>query len=121
MLVVMGIIEFGRGMMATQIVVNAAREGAREAILTGSTNALVRAAVRDFVSDTCRVPAASVQVDISIAPGPGNTNPNDILANSNQGDLVTVDVRVPFSDLSYITGKFLNGLTLKGIATMRHE
>ena len=38
MLAVIGIIEFGRAVMVQQILVNAAREGARRAIIPGATN-----------------------------------------------------------------------------------
>ena len=121
MLVVMGIVEFGRGMMSTQLITNAAREGAREAILNGSTNTAVETLVKNYVSQACNVKTSAVTVNINITPGTGNTDPKNILADSDQGDLISVEVRVPFNDLSYITGSFLAGKTIKGFATMRHE
>jgi hypothetical protein len=36
-------------------------------------------------------------------------------------DLVNVNVAVPFSKVSYITGNFLEGKTLSGQSAMRHE
>src|SRR5690606_33312307 len=44
--VTLGIVEFGRAMMIGQLVTNAAREGARLAIIEGSTNSDVEASVR---------------------------------------------------------------------------
>lgn len=121
MMVLLGIVEFGRAMMVTQIVSNAAREGARRAILNGSTNATVSADIAEFVSSTCRVDTTSISVEITIQAGPDNPNPLDQLANANEGDLVTVRVRVPFQEVSYIRGNYLNGMEINGQATMRHE
>lgn len=120
-LVVLGILEFGRAMMTTQIISNATREGARRAILNGSTNAAVTSEVRDFISETCRVDGSNVTVDISIEPGPNNDDPLNQLASANEGDLVTVEVQVPFRELSYIRASFLGNRQIRGRATMRHE
>jgi len=120
-LVVLGIVEFGRAMMTTQIISNATREGARRAILNGSTNSEVANGIRDFISETCRVSQANVQVDIAIEPGPNNDDPLNQLANANEGDLVTVTVQVPFRELSYLRASFLGNTQINGQATMRHE
>ena len=121
MAVVLGIIEFGRGMMVGQLVTNAAREGARRAIVDGTTNAEVTQAVSDFLTTAVNVDPADVSVAITISPGPGNPSPDNLLANSQTGDLVTVRVQVPFDKVSYITGDHLAGKNLTAQATMRHE
>jgi Flp pilus assembly protein TadG len=41
LLLVFGIIEFGRALMVQQVLVNASREGARQAVLDGATSAEV--------------------------------------------------------------------------------
>ena len=45
---ILGIIEFGRMMMVQEILVNAAREGARAAILPGETDAQVTTTVSNY-------------------------------------------------------------------------
>ncbi len=120
-MVVLGIVEFGRAMMVAQIVTNAAREGAREAILSGSTNQAISDQVATYLNDTCQVAASDVTVTITIVPHASNPDPLNNLANALEGDLVTVNVSVPFDSVSYLTGSYLTGKNLVGQATMRHE
>ncbi len=121
MMVLLGIVEYGRAMMVSQIVSNAAREGARRAILNGSSNAEVETHIRDFLATACRLEPQFIDIEISIQPGLDNEDPGNILANSQEGDLVTVEVRVPFQSVSYIRGNYLRDVSLLGMATMRHE
>ena len=53
--VVLGIVEFGRAMMVSQMVTNAAREGTRLAIIDGSTNTTVETWVEEFLNDSINV------------------------------------------------------------------
>jgi len=50
LLISVGIFEFGRAYQTWQVLTNAAREGARLAVLDGPTDADVRARVRDYVT-----------------------------------------------------------------------
>jgi len=50
LLISVGIFEFGRAYQTQQVLVNAAREGARIAVIEGTTDAKVRARVREFVT-----------------------------------------------------------------------
>ncbi|HET7699173.1 MAG TPA: TadE family protein [Vicinamibacterales bacterium] len=50
LLISVGIFEFGRAYQTQQVLVNAAREGARLAVIEGSTDAQVRARVNDYLS-----------------------------------------------------------------------
>jgi len=51
MLISVGIFEFGRAYQTSQVLTNAAREGARLAVLEGRTDADVRARVNKYVTD----------------------------------------------------------------------
>lgn len=119
--VVLGIIEFGRAMMVAQIVTNSTREGARMAIVDGSTNAAVVTRVQSFVSDSAGCKSSDVSVTISITAAAGNTNPGNQLSAAHSQDLVTVTATVPFSKVSYLTGKFLQNKSLNGKTSMWHE
>ena len=120
-MVTFGIIEFGRAMMVSQLVVNSAREGARRAVLEGSTNANIETTVKDFLVATTNISAADVSVTVTIVPDPLNTDPLNVLGSSNSGDIITVAVAVPFDKVQFVTGNYLNGKMLRGQATMRHE
>lgn len=119
--VTLGIVEFGRAMMIGQLVTNAAREGARLAIIEGSTNSDVEATVRNFLQQSAGASAANVGITITIAQATGNPNPGGSLESSHSKDVVTVRVEVPFSSVSFVKGSFLEGKKLVGQSTMLHE
>jgi Flp pilus assembly protein TadG len=50
LLISVGIFEFGRAYQTGQVLTNASREGARLAVIPGSTDAQVRARVNDYLS-----------------------------------------------------------------------
>ena len=50
LLISVGIFEFGRAYQTQQVLTNAAREGARVAVIEGTTDAEVRTRVRDYVT-----------------------------------------------------------------------
>ena len=120
-MVVMGIVEFGRAMMVGQLVTNAARHGARLAIVEGSTNTEVETAVEDFLLESVGVSAGNVTVTITVTPAPGNNDPGNNLAAAQSKDLCKVQVQVPYDQVSYIPASYLGGKLLKGFSTMRHE
>ncbi len=120
-MVILGIIEFGRAFMVGQLLNDAAREGARSAIITASTNAAVTADAKAFMNSVTSCPQADVAVTITITAAAGNPNPNNILANAKKRDLCLVTVAVPFSRVSFMPGNYLLGRTLRGQAAMRHE
>lgn len=121
MMIVLGIIEFGRAMMVGQLVTNAARHGSRLSIVDGSTNASVTTAVKDFVSNSVGVVASDITVVITVEPGTGNPDPNDVLAVAKSKDVCLVSVQVPYDKVAYVAGNFLSGSNLKGECVMRHE
>lgn len=109
LLLVMGMIEYGRLVMVQQVITNATREGARRAVLDGATTAGVETVVNDFLAAS-RISGAVV----SVAPNPPSS--------ANFGDPVTVSVQVPFSEVSWLpTPMFLNETTLSATTVMRRE
>jgi Flp pilus assembly protein TadG len=116
LLVVLGIVEFGRGTMVKQLLANSARLGARRSIIEGRTNseieALVIAACHNTISAT-----ATPSVTISIN-GVANAN----LTAATEGDLCEVSVSVPFSQVSLLpTPKWIGMTILNAKCTMEHE
>ncbi|MGZ0166403.1 MAG: TadE/TadG family type IV pilus assembly protein [Planctomycetales bacterium] len=119
--VVLGIVEFGRAMMVSQMVTNAAREATRLAIIDGSTNTTVETWVEEFLNDSINVTASDVTVTITVVAAPGNDDPNNQIGNAQARDLVTINVSVPFDKVSYVPGSYLNGKSLSTQSSMRHE
>jgi Flp pilus assembly protein TadG len=117
-LLLIGMIEFGRMLMVQQILTNASREGARKAVLDGSTASDVNSTVISYLG------GASITIttsNITINP----TNP----ATANGGDPITVTISVPFSTVSWLPASMLTSflpagqtdITLTSSAVMRRE
>jgi Flp pilus assembly protein TadG len=108
LLLVIGIMEIGRGMMVQQVLVNASRVGARQAITLGATTAEVQAAVADYAASVA-VPGVAV----SVTPDP---------AAAKEGDVITVTTTIDYNDVSWLASPwFLNGTTLTASSLMRKE
>ena len=120
-MIVLGIVEFGRAMMVGQMVTNAAREATRLAIVDGSSNTSVTTWVTTFLNESLGVNTSDVTVAITVDPAPGNADPLDKIEDAQTRDLVTIQVEVPFDKVSYIPGDYLSGKKLKGRSAMRHE
>lgn len=82
-------IEYGRMVMVQQVVSNASREGARQAVLDDTTTAEVSATVNRYLM-TGSIRGATV----TVAPNP----PTD----AEFGDPVTVTVSIPFSQVNWL-------------------
>lgn len=120
-MVVLGIVEFGRAMMVGQMVTNAAREATRLSIVDGSSNTSVTTWVESFLNDSLGVSASDVTVTITVDPAPDNDDPLDKIEDAQTRDLVTIKIEVPFDKVSYIPGDYLSGKKLKAQSAMRHE
>lgn len=120
-MVMLGIVEVGRAFMVSQLLTNAAREGARTAIMTNSTNTEVTNTVTDVVQRTVGCAPADVAVTIIVTPYPGNPNPGNNVNLAKKRDLCEVEVRVNYSKVNLIPIKFLTNAQLLGQAAMRHE
>jgi len=107
-LLVFGMIEFGRAVMVKQVLVNATREGARQAVLDGSTMADVQARIDEYLS------ASSINgATTTVTPAP---------QAAGFGEPVAVTISVPFEDVSWLTMPlYLGGTTLTASSVMRRE
>jgi Flp pilus assembly protein TadG len=83
LLISVGIFEFGRAFQTWQVLTNAAREGARIAVITGTTDEQIRTRVRDYL-DGGGLPLArstSVVIDVDRAVPLGTSNASRIIIN----------------------------------------
>jgi Flp pilus assembly protein TadG len=111
-LLVFGMIEFGRAIMVQQVVTNASREGARLAVLDGSTGTQVKTAVVNYLQGA----SIAITADrVTVTP----TEPG----TAGYGAPVTVAVSIPFSQVSWLpTPWFLgSGTQLSASTVMRRE
>jgi Flp pilus assembly protein TadG len=108
-LLIFGMIEYGRMVMVQQVLTNASREGARRAVLDGSTAAEVQEVVQEYLASGS-ISGANVNVD---PPNP---------SSAGSGDPVTVTVSVPFNEVSWLPSPmYLGGRTLTASTVMRRE
>ena len=118
LLVCVGIFEFGRAYQTQQVLTNAAREGARIAVITGNTDAQVRAAVTSYLTNGRITNPGSATVNI---------NRNEALG-PNTASRITISypfsfiVLNPVAKLVVKTSTTGSGvLTLQSVAVMRNE
>lgn len=105
----LGMMEVSRMVMVKQLMVNASREGARLAVLPGSTTAEVLALVSQELTATS-VNGVNIQVE-----------PND-LATAGVGTPITVSLNVEAATVSWVpTPLFSFNQTLSASTTMRKE
>lgn len=108
-LAVIGILEFGRGLMVQQTIINSTRAGAREAALPDATISSVTTTVVDFLAD------ASIKItadNVTVTPDP---------ASAFNNEQITVSVSVPYDKVRWIPGSYLNGANLSASTKMRSE
>ena len=110
-LLVFGMIEFGRMVMIQQVLTNASREGARQAVLDGATSSNVKSSVVTYMSNGGVTIATS---NVTISP----TDPSSATA----GSPVTVTISVPFSQVSWLPSPmFLGSRQMTASTVMRRE
>lgn len=121
LLVVAGILEFGRALMVLNLVTNAAREGARMAVIDGTTNSDVTSATNTFLNQALGQGGSSAVTTITVTAATGNPDPGNQVGNATTRDLITVKVQIPYNSVALISGKYLAGKQLTGMCSMRHE
>jgi Flp pilus assembly protein TadG len=107
---ILGTIEVGRFMMVQEIVVNAAREGARRGVIIGATDNDVQTIIDNYLSSSTISGHTR-----SVTPG---------LATAKSGDLITVRVSVPYQNISWLPAgatRWLNSRNAVGTVVMRKE
>ena len=109
-LLLFGMIEYGRMVMVQQMLTNATREGARRAVLDGTTTTSVKTTVKDYLT------SGNITVndsEITVTPDP---------ATASFGDPVTVSLTVPFSRVSWLPSPmFLGNANMSATSVMRRE
>ena len=116
LVIILGIVEFGRAYNVEHLLANAARMGARRSVVDGSTNTAVEQMVKDFCVSNLNVSASDITVVITV----GTVSGAD-LSTATTGDLVTLTVSVDFDDVSLIPGSYLGGKQLSDTCVMEHE
>lgn len=117
LLIAVGVFEFGRAYQTWQVLTNAAREGARIAVLPGTTDGQIVTAVRDYMTNGAlpEAGAATVTVDRNAAVG------------AYSGSRISVDYPFEFIVLGpvarLVTPSAQTGapFTLRSAAIMRNE
>jgi len=109
LLLVFGMIEYGRMVMVYQILTNASREGARAAVLDGATTSSVTTSVNGYLTD-----AFISGATVTVSPNPPS--------GAQYGDPVTVTVSIPFTQVSWLPSPmYLGSRTLTSATAMRRE
>jgi Flp pilus assembly protein TadG len=121
LLISVSIFEFGRAFEVWQVLTNAAREGARVAVLPGISDAMVTARVQQYanagVLDAGVTPTVTIQRNSTISYGSGTAS----------GSKVTVTYPFKFIVLQGVVRMIVNGstvgapFTMAASATMRNE
>jgi Flp pilus assembly protein TadG len=105
-MLVFGMIEFGRLVMVQQLLTNATREGARLGVLSETTDTDIKSKVVTYLGSS----------SITIATS------NVSVSYPDSGEAVAVTVSVPFNQVSWLPSPmFLSGYTLNAGSTMRRE
>ena len=108
-LLIFAIVELGRLVMVQQVLTTASREGARLAIIEGSTVSQVQTAVDDYLAN------------LSVSGANVGITPSS-LGNAEPGDPISVTVSVTFDQVSWIPSPwFLGGANLSASTLMRRE
>lgn len=114
-LLVFGMIEFGRAVMVQQLLVNASREAARQAVLDGTTVNDIESAI-DVYLGAANISEQDVTYTVN---GAETSNPTE---TAEFGDAVGVEISVLFDDVSWLpVPKYIGGTVLRATSIMRRE
>jgi Flp pilus assembly protein TadG len=85
LLISIGIIEFGRAFQTWQILTNAAREGARVAVLPGYSDSMVTARVQQYIQagvlDANVTPTITIQRSVAVSYGSGTATGSKVIVS----------------------------------------
>jgi Flp pilus assembly protein TadG len=120
LMVLMGMIEFGRAMSINQLLNSSARIGCRASILDGSTNDAVSSTVKTHVANTVGCSTSSVTVAITVTDGDTGAALTNV-SEADTSDVITINVSVPFSHVSWAVNRYLTTASVRGQCSMQHE
>lgn len=112
-----GIIEFGRGFMVSQLVMNAAREGSRMGALGNSTETEIETRVDDLLNESLGLSPAEVTVTSTVILRDGSLGSS--IVDAAPGSTVYVEVSVPFESVTLMNANWLGGSNLRSKQAMR--
>lgn len=111
-LIILGIIEVGRGLMVVHLLNDAAQAGCRQGIIEGKSTSDIKTKVVDALN---RAGVSGETATVQVNDGSADASTAVV------GDEITVIVQVPISKVSWVpVPRFLTG-TLQGQYTMRRE
>lgn len=122
LLVCVGILEFGRAYQTWQVLTNAAREGARVAVLPGMDSAAVTSRVQEYMAAGQLPKAASAKVTVNpgtVSIGGGATEPASVVTVAYPFDFVVLNPIAKLATGNTITAS--DSITMTASATMRNE
>jgi Flp pilus assembly protein TadG len=109
LLIAVGILDFGRAYETSQVLTNAAREGARIAVLPNSTTAAVQKRVNDYIAAGHLKPAKNSTVTITVDP---NQTVDLGGGTTAKASLVTITFPYQFMVLGPVASLIKNGPAL---------
>ena len=117
-LLIFGMIEYGRMVMVQQMLTNASREGARRAVLEGATESDVRQVVTSYLSPA-HIPVTDSDITIMI----GDPAAAAALSSADFGDPIHVKVGINFGQVSWLPSPmYLSSNTrMEAVSVMRKE
>ena len=99
LLMIFGIIEFGRAIMVHQILVNAAREATRRAVIPGATDAQVLSRVSNYMSSAGITGyTVSLEIDGTAATLDGSSTS---ITNAPSKSAIGIQISVPYNQVSW--------------------
>lgn len=114
LLVVFALIEFSRFLWVQQALTNAAREGARRAVLATTLDAEeVDKVVRSYLRGTISNTADEQKVRVLVTP--------TALSTVTTGDSISTTVVVDYIDISLLPPSFVGDIAIAGSATVERE
>lgn len=120
LLAAVGTIEFGRAMHVSQLLEQAAREGARTASLDVQSSANVLTEVHR-VMQASKIPQSSYTVDIDVYDKQGNLQSWNEVAGATEDHVCTVTVVVPFENVRLFPAPIFGSYSLSGFCSMRRQ
>jgi len=116
LLVSVSVFEFGRAYQTWQVLTNAAREGARIAVLPGTTSADVDARVRQYLTSGALPDADVAAAGVALTAGTVDIGTGGTGASTS---IVTVTYPFSFMVLQPVASLVVSGSTLGGPVTLK--
>jgi Flp pilus assembly protein TadG len=115
-IIIVGMVEMSRAMMAKMILNDAARKACRTGIQATGSNATISSEVTNILSDN-NISTSSATVTVQV---------NGVTANANtakQNDRVSVKVAVPYTQFAWTQPLFLSSTTVESetVVMMRQQ